>query len=338
VTPLQEALADTIRREGPIPFRRFMEAALYHPAYGYYRRQPAGSAHPGEAHDPFGREGDFFTAEQIQPVFGILIAARIRQLYRAMGEPRDFTVVELGPGRREMAEAFSEWRYAAVDLDSNGMPEKFTGVVFSNEFFDALPVDVAVYREGAFREQRVGFDGRCFHWETADAAPEDVEHYLRAYFPPPEEGRWYEAGLEALRWMERIAHALEHGYLLTVDYGYTRAESIRFPSGTLMGYLRHTAREDVLSDPGARDITSHVNFTALEEAGAALGFRTEILETMARTLLAAGEPDQFAAALEAAGERENLRRRMQLKTLLFGMGETFRVLLQSRGRATEPRP
>jgi SAM-dependent MidA family methyltransferase len=100
-----------------------------------------------------------------------------------------------------------------------------------------------------------------------------------------------------------------------------------------MGYRRHMAREDVLEDPGERDITAHVNFTALEERGAACGLRRERFETLARTLITAGEADQFAAAL-SAGPRghpaEELRRRMQLKTLLFGMGETYQVLLQRR--------
>ena len=137
MTPAGELLAAEIRRNGPITFRRFMDVALYHPAHGYYRR----------AQDPFGKAGDFFTAEQIQPVFGILMAAQIRQLYRQMGEPRDFTVVELGAGRREMAEAFAEWNYVPVDIDSGAMPENFIGVVFSNEFFDALPVDAAVYQQ-----------------------------------------------------------------------------------------------------------------------------------------------------------------------------------------------
>ena len=318
-TPAGELLAGEIGRNGPVSFRRFMEVALYHPEHGYYRR----------SRDPFGKHGDFFTAEQIQPVFGILMAARIRQLYREMGEPREFTVVELGAGRREMAEAFSEWAYIPVDLDSGRLPEKFRGVVFSNEFFDALPVEVAVYRDGAFREQRVTFEDERFQWQTVGAVGEEVEQYLRRWFAPAEEGRWYEANLEALGWMERIGRALESGYALTVDYGYTRAESVRFPAGTLMGYRRHMAREDVLEDPGERDITAHVNFTALEECGAACGLRRERFETLARTIVTAGEADQFAAALnsDSAGE---LRRRMQLKTLLFGMGETYRTLLQRR--------
>jgi SAM-dependent MidA family methyltransferase len=318
-TPAGELLAGEIGRNGPVTFRRFMEVALYHAEHGYYRR----------SRDPFGKHGDFFTAEQIQPVFGILMACRIRQLYREMGEPREFTVVELGAGRREMAEAFSEWVYVPVDLDSGRLPEKFRGVVFSNEFFDALPVEVAVYRDGAFREQRVAFEDGRFRWQTGGVVRDEVEHYLRRWFAPPEEGRWYEANLEALDWMERIGRALESGYALTVDYGYTRAESVRFPAGTLMGYRRHMAREDVLEDPGERDITAHVNFTALEECGAAGGLRRERFETLARTLMTAGEADEFAAALNSAAAEEP-RRRMQLKTLLFGMGETYRTLLQRR--------
>ena len=316
MTPAGEILAAEIRRRGPIPFRRFMEVALYHPQHGYYRRP----------RDPFGAGGDFYTAEQLQPVFGILIAARIRQLYREMGEPRDFTVVELGAGRGEMARAFSEWTYIPVEIGSGALPRSFTGVVFCNEFFDALPVEVAVYRGGRFREQRVALEADRFVWCTADTAPPDVERYLHARFPRGEEGRWYEANLEALAWLDRIASRLVSGWVLTIDYGYTRAESVRFPEGTLMAYRRHTAHDDVLADPGERDISAHVNFTALSEFGETCALHVERFETLAQLLLAAGAPDQFAAAL-GGGE---VSRRAQLKTLLFGMGETFRALLQRK--------
>ena len=317
MTPAGEALAAEIARNGPVTFHRFMETALYHPEHGYYRR----------ARDPFGIRGDYFTAEQLQPVFGILIATQIRELYRQMGEPRDFTVVELGAGRNEMAEAFSEWRYVPVDVGSGLLPDGFAGVVFSNEFFDALPVHVAVSREGEFREERVGFKNGGFVWEMGERVSAEMEEYLRRYFPPPEEGRRYEVNLDAVEWMKQISLSLVNGYVLTIDYGYTRAESVRFPAGTLMGYRSHTARENVLDEPGARDITAHVNFTALADAGTRAGLRTERLEKLAQTLMRAGEPDQFSAALRA-GSTDELRRRLQLKTLLFGMGETFRALLQ----------
>ena len=321
MTPAGELLAAEIRRNGPIPFRRFMEVALYHPECGYYRR----------ARDPFGMHGDFFTAEQIQPVFGILMAQRIRHLYHQLGSPREFMVVELGAGRREMADAFAEWNYVPVDIDSGTVPENFAGVVFSNEFFDALPVDVALYRDGAFHEERVALtEDDAFRWHTGEVVAASADEYLRRYYLPPEEGRWYEVNLPALAWLERLAAALTKGYVLSVDYGFTRAESVRFPLGTLMGYRRHTALDDVLREAGSRDITAHVNFTALMESGATCGLATDRFETLAQTLLAAGEPDGFAAALGTGGTAEEFRRRMQLKTLLFGMGETFRVLVQRK--------
>jgi SAM-dependent MidA family methyltransferase len=251
------------------------------------------------------------------------MAARVRQLWTELGAPEEFTVVELGAGRREMAEAFAEWRYAPIDVDDGELPENFTGVVFSNEFFDALPVEVAVYDGACFREQLVDLrDGR-FIWTAGDAVREEVEAHVRRYYPPPEAGNWYEANLAAIAWLDRIAARLARGFMLSIDYGYTRRESIRFPMGTLMGYRRHTAREDVLEEPGERDITAHVNFSALEEHGATAGLARVRFESLAQTLLTAGEADQFAAAMAANAP--------QLKTLLFGMGETFRVLIQKKG-------
>lgn len=319
---LSEILRERIRRDGPISFARFMETALYHPELGYYRK----------ARDPFGKHGDYFTASQLQPVFGILVAAAIRRLWEEDGAPAGFTVVELGAGRRELAPALSEFHYVPIDVDSGTLPERFRGVVFSNEFFDALPVEVAVREGGAFREMLVGTDGDRFAWVRGGPARDEVVAYIERFFPPAEEGFIYEAGIEALRWLDRIASALDSGWVFTIDYGYTRAESVRFPRGTLMAYRRHTAREEVLERPGSQDITAHVAFTALQEHGMARGLETARFQTLARVLMEAGEPDQFAAALAAGSPREEMERRLQLKTLLFGMGETFRVLLQRKAQ------
>lgn len=316
MTPAGAILRDEIARSGPISFHRFMDVALYHPEYGYYRRP----------HDPFGKSGDFYTAEQLQPVFGILIASSIRSLFEEMGRPEDFTVVELGPGRREMAEFFSGFRYVPVDFDDE-MPERFTGVAFANEFFDALPVHVAVKRERNLREMLVGYSGDAFVWQEGGAVPPGVGVFLTAFAAAAPEGAIVEANLDALRWITRISARLDRGYLLAIDYGYAAPELIRFPSGTLMSYRRHRASEDVLSDPGAKDITAHAPFTAMERQALACGFDSARLETLARLLLRTGERDQFAEALAGVSEGESLRRRLQLKSLLFGMGETFRVLL-----------
>jgi SAM-dependent MidA family methyltransferase len=301
VNPLEERLRDEIRRRGPMSFRQFMEAALYDREYGYYRR----------GRDPFGRQGDFYTAEQVQPVFGRLVAARVRQLYREMGSPADFTVVELGAGRREMAPAFAEWLYIPVESAGEiaaaaALPKRFRGVCFSNEFFDALPVEVVRTSGAGIRQWLVGWEGERLVWTEGGAASEEVEEYARRYLPPDFEGI-AEVNLEALDWLQRIAGRLEAGYILTIDYGYTRTEAARFPRGTLMSYRRHTALENVLQDPGEQDITAHVCFTALVDRGARLGLQNVGFETLAQMLLTAGQADQFDSALAGQTPAEEFR-------------------------------
>jgi SAM-dependent MidA family methyltransferase len=326
VPPLGEILRQEIARHGPISFRRFMELALYHPQRGYYSRP----------HDPFGAGGDFYTAEQLQPVFGRLIAARVGALFEELGRPPEFTVVELGAGRGEMAEAFSAWRYLPIDVRGGTLPERFTGVVVSNEFFDALPVEAARRRGEEWRELGVGWNGERFIWVERGAVGPEVKPFIDEFLPGHGEGDTVEVNLEALRWMERIARSLERGFVFTIDYGFTRRESARFPHGTLMSYRRHIAREDVLAEPGERDLTAHVCFTALAEHGRRCGLDPLPLQSLAQALLASGEA-AVAAALRADSAAEENRRRLQLQTLLFSMGDTFRVLIQRQAGRGVPR-
>lgn len=320
MTPLGEILRELVSREGPIPFRRFMELALYHPQHGYYRR----------GGDPFGRAGDFYTAEQLQPVYGFLMAAAIEPLWQALGEPKEFTVVELGAGRAEMAPALARWRYVPVEFGGASLPETIVGVVFANEFFDALPVDQAVWRDGSWRLMRVDWNGERFVWREGEPLEGAAADYLKRFVPSGEDGMLAEIHLEALAWIERIARHLERGYLVAVDYGYTRREVALYPCGTLMSYRRHRASEDVLAEPGERDISALVPFSALEEHGAACGLRTLRLERLARFLLEAAGHAGLQSFLAEGSESERLRRRLQLKTVFVSFGESFRVLVQRK--------
>ena len=315
-TPLERLLAAEIAAGGPISFRRFMEAALYHPEHGYYRC----------GRDPFGAGGDYYTAGQIQPVFGILMASLVRSLLAKLERPAGAVVVDLGAGRREMSDAFCEFRYVPVEIGAGRLPQRFRGVVFANEFFDALPVFVAARRGGRFVERRVGGSESGFYWVDGDEARQELRAYLDKYARPGPEGAVFEANLDALAWLERIAGSLEEGFLVAIDYGYTRKELDRFPAGTLMSYSRHLALEDVLAGPGRRDITAHVPFTALMEHGAGLGMETERLESLTMTLIGEGEAGQFARALAGRTEEERRKRTRQLQTLI-AMGETFRTLI-----------
>ena len=384
--PLEEEIAAEIRAGGPITFRRFMELALYHPEHGYYQRP----------RDPFGIEGDFYTNSQLQPVFGRLLARQIGQWYDEMGAPEDFTVVEMGAGRGETSAEIQRClpavRCITVDVSSGELPERVSGVVICNEFFDALPVHSIERRGKALVEHYVGlvpksrdssqtprksFDDQNqsrarqqavsassrssdsgqrssfgwgasasgdggFEWAAGELSDPRLQDYVERFTRGLAEGQRTEANLAALDQLERITSSLEAGYVLTIDYGYTAkeiTEGRRFPAGSLMSYQKHQAIEDVLADPGNRDLTAHVNFTALAEHGEELGLTASPLMTQMRFFMELGEADNFSAALGGGEARDKAedspKHRMQLKTLLFGMGETFQVLVQ-RKRGSGP--
>ena len=328
MTPLEELLASEIRQQGSIGFERFMEAALYHPKHGYYR----------SARDPFGFEGDFYTSSQMQPVFGRLLAPKIDAWRREMGSPADFTLVELGAGRgetiAEIKRCLPDLKAVAVDVDGGEMPERLTGVVLANEFFDALPVSSIERGPQGLIEHRVGLDGEQFVWKPEAASNPRFDEYVEHYTPALPEGNRTEVNRRALDYLGYIAERLEAGYLLAIDYGYTADEIARggrFPQGSLMSYQRHRSDEDVLAEPGRRDITSHVNFSALDIRARELGFVTEPLQSQTAFLMEIGELDDFQAALGGLNTADDFDLRMKLKSLLFGIGETFRVFVVRKG-------
>ena len=242
-------------------------------------------------------------------------------------------MVEWGAGRGENAEHLGGFVYHAVDVGRGSAPTPFEGVVFSNELFDALPVDVVRVREGVAAMMRVACAGDRFVWAASESVPDAWREYVSqrvAVHSPEEPEIWLELPVRIEETLAAMVAGLTRGFVVSIDYGYTEREAVRFPRGTLMGYRRHQAVEDVLLDPGERDITSHVPFTHLEACAATLGLRAHRLATLTETLLAAGEDDQFAAALAARDESEAQRLRLQLKTLLFGLGETFRTLTLER--------
>jgi SAM-dependent MidA family methyltransferase len=322
MTPCGEKIAGRIGREGPLLFSEFMEMALYDPECGYYTARESGS-------DPFGKHGDFFTAAQLSPVFGRLMGCLARKLNHT-------TVVDWGAGRRDLQTQLSGLRYISVDNPHSRAPQLDHALVIANELFDALPVDVARREGGQWRQMRVACGQDAFRFVAAEPLTEEWLEYARdaeRCLPEGEPSPQLELPARLTLAMERISAAVQSGHLLALDYGYRHRELIRFPQGTLMGYRKHRASEEVLLEPGLRDITAHVPFDYLERAAAACGWRRTRAESMASLLMFAGEADEFGAALQAATEVEQQRLRLQLKTLLFGMGESFQALLWERATA-----
>ncbi|MGB9256097.1 MAG: SAM-dependent methyltransferase [Candidatus Korobacteraceae bacterium] len=356
---LRKRIADGISRNGPIPFSRYMELCLYEPELGYYSR----------AREQFGKAGDFYTSSDVHAVFGRLLARQFEEMWRAMDSPAQVDVIELGPGRGLFARDVLDWsakqfpnfsrslHYALVD-QSPHLREKLrerlqqhleTGtcgvfdsleaamvtageniIIFGNEFFDALPVEVIDHRGSV----RVGYEnGRFVEAFVAASAAED--EFLDRYGVHPEGGERIEAPLLSLNWMERIASAFRgrRGFLILIDYGYTREEQLAGRHrDTIMCYRQHTASSSPYEAPGEQDITAHVNFTALRGRGEKCGLDALGLVTQSQFLIGIGEETEFADAFQDCKlPQERAKVALQLKHLISpaGMGETFQVLVMS---------
>ncbi|MGE3832856.1 MAG: class I SAM-dependent methyltransferase [Parvibaculaceae bacterium] len=273
-TPLSRIIAADIRENGPMPLDRYMALCLGHPAHGYYMTR-----------DPFGSEGDFITAPEISQMFGELIGIWCVTVFQAMGAPRPFNLVELGPGRgtlmADLLRAASKvpefGQSAALHLvetspvlrriqrrtlgDAPRWHDSFASVpegpmiLIANEFFDALPVRQFECRDGKWFERCVGLSagGRLVIGLSQTIEP----------LPPAPDGAIIETAPDRLAMAHEIALRLSKapGNALVIDYGH--AASGR--GDTLQAVRKHEFT-GLLDAAGEADITAHVDFEALGSA------------------------------------------------------------------------
>jgi SAM-dependent MidA family methyltransferase len=362
---LRDRIAAEIRRIGPIPFSRYMELCLYEPELGYYSR----------AREKFGKAGDFYTSSDVHAVFGRLLARQFEEMWRVLGSPARIDMIELGPGRGLFACDVLDWsarqfpdfaaalRYSLVEQSAHlraKLQERLAGyvasgkcaiydsleqaaaaasdnvVVFGNEFFDALPVELIDHR-GAVR---VAVETERFVEQFV--APSATENeFLDRYGVHPEEGERVEAPLLSLTWMDRIAALFDkrRGFVVLIDYGYTREQQLAGRHrDTLMTYRRHVFTPSPYEAPGEQDVTAHVNFTALRSRGLERGLEAPALVTQSQFLIGIGEETQFADAFQDCRlPQEQAKVALQLKHLISpeAMGETFQVHLMPHNVAKE---
>ncbi len=298
--------------------------------------------------NPIGTEGDFYTSADLDTILGKLLA---KQFERWAAEFQSFSIVELGAGKgllaRDILAHFqcpyfilerspamrSRQRQLLRDYDVrwiDELPKGLTGCVFSNEFFDALPVHRIVHRGGVLKE--------IFVTEQFEEIEADLSPAVAALYegpgedrPPLEEGQHSEVNVEARHWMRRIAGALDRGYHLAIDYGYLKDEFYAQSRGTLMCYWRHQVVEDPYIRIGDQDITAHVNFSDLIDAGAANSLETIRFATQRDYLVSLGILDEIGR-LAAAGDGASMQRLARIKKLIVpdSMGERFKVLVQTK--------
>ena len=359
-TPLEQILLDTIRRSGPVTFQHYMRLCLYHPEYGYYMRG-------GER---TGMRGDYFTSSDLHPVFARLVARQATEIWELLGRPSPFTWVEMGSGRGLFAQDFINWcrntdfgatlSYIAIEPGKEARSRLMDGVVgrelrtgfrvlanleelapvagcfFSNELVDAFPVSIVTRVRGRLKEIYVTAEDGTLRETLGPLSNTAVAAYVARYSRGLEEGHRMEANLYAADWIHRVAKRLVRGFVLTIDYGdlAERLHTADRPRGTLMTYRDHVATEQFFFAPGEQDLTAHVNFTTLIDAGKEAGLNLTGFTSQERFLMALGEANQFADLYDRGqSEVRRLDARLKLKRLVQaeGMGSIFKVLIQHKG-------
>lgn len=337
------ALLALIRRQiaaagGWLPFDRFMASALYAPGLGYYARADAtifGALPQGGS--------DFTTAPEMSALYGAALAPSLRQ---ALDATATDTLWEFGAGSGALAaqllDALGErvQRYAIVDLPGSlrarqrerlarygervqwldALPASFDGVIVGNEVLDAMPVQLLHFDGDAWFER--GVTERDGALAFADRATE-LRPPLAADFLP---GTTVEIHAQAEAFMSTLAERLQRGAAFFIDYGFPEVEYYhpQRREGTLMCHRAHRADADVLADVGRKDITAHVNFSAVALAAQDAGFAVLGYTSQARFLLNGG----VLPLLQAAQQRGDWPAVAALQKLLaeHEMGELFKVL------------
>ncbi|MBV5341450.1 MAG: SAM-dependent methyltransferase [Deltaproteobacteria bacterium] len=368
-TPLNDIIASRIARQGRITFADFMAACLYEPGLGYYTS-------PGRK---VGAEGDFYTSITVHASYGRVVAREIAQMWRNMGSPAGFTLVECGAGNGRLACDIMDFlaerepvmhqslrlvlveqepslesaqrEMLAVHIDSLSWlsPDEFasgsftfSGCLYSNELIDALPTHRVVMTSDGLKEVYVTCTNGEYAEEAGEPSTPELEAYLKRVAVELHPGQQAEVNLNAPKWLASAARALQRGFILTIDYGYT-AHELYTPLrklGTLLCYYRHQTEENPYLRLGLQDITSHVDFTTLMEYGEELGLQNAWFGEQYRFLMSAGIIEELEDLERSdVSDEEKLRLRLTLKKLIVpqgGMGDTFRVLIQSK-RVTAPR-
>ena len=325
-------MRDVLRKgleRGDLPFRDFVEIALYHPELGYYTRPRS----------PVGKAGDFVTGPTLSPAFAFAISNLVRDFVRHHTDGVS-TIVDVGSGSGELVRALQGVENAEIYGIDHGqsiqdIPQNDAQLIISNELFDALPFARLVQRGKELHELTVTKD---FDWGERPAPAPYIDYFASRGIELAD-GQFADVSLEWEALYGDLCRFVARGLIVTLDYGYPENQLFRSRMrryGTAAAYRGHRVSRDLLADPGEQDLTAHVNFTDLQREGERQGFTTPAFTRQAQFLLALGitrhelfrPVQELETASIALMEARDEARRLVLPD---GIGEEIRVLLQAKG-------
>ena len=349
--------AEIANANGWVSFARFMTLTLYAPGLGYYA---AGAR-------KFGADGDFVTAPEISSMFGQCLAQSIAEVLCETGGD----VLELGPGSGKLtidillaldARGILPGKYFLLEVSADlrerqqrtiatlpphlaqravwldQLPQDFIGTVIANEVLDVIAVHLVTFAGGEIFERGVVVIDGAFAWQDV-ALPKELiapvaqvqEKYLNHAGP---EGYLTEVAPAVGGLVKSLAQSIKQGALIFIDYGFRGAEFYHPSrvSGTLMCHYRHVAHTDPFLFPGLQDITAHVDFTAVADAGIDANLQLLGYTTQANFLLASGLTDRLSIAdPNSAAKYLPLTNQVQRLVSPAEMGEFFKVIGFAKG-------
>lgn len=370
---IQTRLGQSVHQR--LTFAEFMELALYHEDYGYYtaHRTPLGPAGDFVTAAHLGSDFGELIAQQLAEMWhrlgccnpfhivemgpgqGLLADTILTYLHQQAADcfsAAQYTLIETSPTlRTQQQQGLQPWQNLGMPIRWCSLaelpPASITGCFFSNELVDAFPAHRITLTETGLQEQYVVESKRPEQWFQASLGPLSTSA-LSQYFesldlsltsPPYPIGYTTEVNLAALHWMETVASKLHQGYVITVDYGYSaqRYYLPRRAQGTLQCYYRHSFHDNPFINMGQQDITTHVNFTALEQQGQRHDLETLGCLPQELFLMALGLGDRLQQLSQLPGRdhttlNQVIQRRDALHQLIspLGLGR-FTVLIQGKG-------
>jgi SAM-dependent MidA family methyltransferase len=363
---LRKIILDRIGVQGKITFAEFMAGCLYEPGLGYYTSPGKKVGAEGDfytssnVHQVFGRliareihrmwqtmeEPAEFDIVEVGAGNGRLAADvmnALAELDRRFYDAITCRLIEAEPSLRELQRDMLKehqdkiaWSDPA-ELASGGLSLK--GCLYSNELIDSFPVHLVEMTASGLKEVYVTASDEDFGEMSCAPSTPELAAYLERLGITLVPGQRAEINLAGAAWLKSAAAALGRGFIMTIDYGFTAAElyAPHRKNGSLLCYYRHTIEENPYLRVGQQDITSHVDFTTLMAIGEQTGLETVWFGEQYRFLMGAGIMEEMMLLEQSAKtENERLKNRLGLKKLMLpegGMGDTFRVLIQSKGVA-----
>ena len=344
---LQTLLAEEIKKHGNwIPFSRFMELVLYAPQYGYY----TGGSHK------IGNDGDFITAPTLTPLFARTLARQLQELLpQTAGNIYEFGagtgqlaadllnnlsdginryyIIEISPElaarQKDLIQTLAP-QAAQKIIHLSALPETFDGIIIGNEVLDAMPVEIIRKDEGSsFEHVGVCLDNDRFTYSARPLHDLQLSALASLYFPKISSPYTSELHPQQYAFIRTLASKLEHGCMIFIDYGFDAAQYYhpQRDQGTLIGHYRHHVIHNPFNFIGLADLTAHVNFTDIAQAGTDAGLdligylpQSHFLLNLGITELLAqtGKTDSAAYIREAAAVQKLIDQ--------HEMGELFKVI------------